>query len=433
MPLCHKALRCFAFILPVLVFFYPFSAIGEYQIEVTPRFVVGQEYDDNIDLDPENKKSDYITTVSPGIKINAESAKNGLSLDYAPTWVRYWDYEENDTVRHNGKIDLWYLFTKYLRLDLNDNYLKSEEPHEEGEDGAIQTIRHTRNNYERNDASISLDYQFGSQDHIKGGYAYQILNNEDPALTDSTEHGPFASLIYWFDFKNGMELDYRFSTAEYELESGLPSEDDFDGHEAGARYTHRFDPHTNAYVCYGLTTREFDIETNDYQIHDFSVGLNYGLSPQTSISLASGFYKPNGDPYDSEDAKLFFSAGLEHETKNLKMSLEATKGWDEGFFEAERRGFTEYWTSRGRIEYQPTKHMTTYASISYRKNDYMLETKIDDDTYQGECGLEISFLRWYTLGLDYTHSQRLSDDLDAEYTDNRIMLTLSASRLFQWK
>ena len=432
MPLLHKVLKLFFLIVFIVITFTPYSAIGDYQTEVTPRLVIGQEYDDNIDLEHKSEKSDFITTASPGITINTESTKTGLSLDYAPTWARYWDYEENNTVRHNGRINLWHLFTKYLRLNLEESYQKSEMPYEGGGDGASQTVRHTRDTYERNNASISLDYQFGSQDHIKGGYMHQILDNEDPTLSDSVEHGPFASLFYWFDINNGVELNSRFSKAEYELESGLPSEDDFSGHQSNARYIYRFDPRTKAYIYYGLTRRNFKIDNNDYRIHDFSLGLDHGFSPLTSISLAVGLYKPKGDVYESEDPKLFSSAEFRHETENLKMNLGVEKGWDEGLFEAERRGFTEFWSSRGSIEYQSTEHLNARAAISYRANNFRLGRE-DEQIYQGECGLRISFLRWYSLDLGYTHTSCLSDDLDVEYIDNRVMLTLSASRAFQWK
>jgi len=42
------------------------------------------------------------------------------------------------------------------------------------------------------------------------------------------------------------------------------------------------------------------------------------------------------------------------------------------------------------------------------------------------------FLRYFFVALDYSYVAR-SEDLGLnEYTDNRIMLSIGASRLFQW-
>ena len=61
------------------------------RIEITPMITFSQVYDDNIFLEKDNKISDYITTISPGIQINATSAsrKNRLNLEYSPAWVKY--------------------------------------------------------------------------------------------------------------------------------------------------------------------------------------------------------------------------------------------------------------------------------------------------------------------------------------------------------
>ncbi|RPI76701.1 MAG: hypothetical protein EHM45_12095, partial [Desulfobacteraceae bacterium] len=75
-------------------------ALGQYRLEITPKLILAQEYDDNIFLTAENTRSDYITTVSPGIKIKADSLKNQAELDYTATWVDYQKHSRSDTWRH---------------------------------------------------------------------------------------------------------------------------------------------------------------------------------------------------------------------------------------------------------------------------------------------------------------------------------------------
>ena len=62
---------------------------GAYRIEITPRITVQEEYDDNIFLRNTNIVSDFTTTLSPGIKVVANSDTNGIDLDYELGWVKY--------------------------------------------------------------------------------------------------------------------------------------------------------------------------------------------------------------------------------------------------------------------------------------------------------------------------------------------------------
>ncbi|MDY6973958.1 MAG: outer membrane beta-barrel protein, partial [Thermodesulfobacteriota bacterium] len=146
-------------VISVMLMSYP--AVADYHIEITPIMSIGQSYDDNIDSESRDEKSDYVTTISPGIKIEIDSHKNGLSLDYAPTWARYHQYKDNNAVRQTGILSLRHNFEKYVRFDLQESYTRSEESIEA--DRETQRIRRSRDIYERNDVIASIDYQFGPE------------------------------------------------------------------------------------------------------------------------------------------------------------------------------------------------------------------------------------------------------------------------------
>ncbi|MGB2764793.1 MAG: hypothetical protein WBC20_10315, partial [Candidatus Aminicenantaceae bacterium] len=134
-----------------------------------------QVYDDNIYLEATNEKSDYLTTVSPGINMMISSINRSLSLDYSPTWVYYDEYDENDTVRHAGNLAFWQNIAEHLRFNLTDTYLKSEDPLEDIEE--VEGVRSTRDTFYRNTGSASLLYQFGPEDTVTFGYRHNLLEN----------------------------------------------------------------------------------------------------------------------------------------------------------------------------------------------------------------------------------------------------------------
>ncbi|HPQ29594.1 MAG TPA: outer membrane beta-barrel protein [Desulfobacteraceae bacterium] len=411
------------------------DATGANRITLQPVLNVSEEYDDNIFLDKENRKSDYITTASPGIILNIDSEKNGLSLDYAPTWVWYHKYSGKDTVRHRGTFNFWQGFGKHLKFNLRDSYLKSEDILETFEPGqASQLLTHTRRPYQRNDARASLDYQFGPENYFTAGYRHNFIKRDDPLFYDTVEHGPFATLSYWFTKADGVEFSYSFTRYEYEYDQGPDSTDDFDGHQAGGRYIHRFGPHTKAYINYQFTARSSKEgpDEYDYKVHNGRIGVAHDFSSKTSAVLECGYYRPEEKAEDAGSG-MSYSASLTRRIEHGNITLAAERGWDEGFLDVEPRGFTRYSSASAKIDYTIWKDLDAYAGISYRKNKYFFEEE-DDETYTGQCGIRLKILRWLSVGLNYTRRDRRSDYPIYEYTDNRVMITFSARHPdgFRW-
>ncbi|MDP2645662.1 MAG: outer membrane beta-barrel protein [Desulfobacterales bacterium] len=409
----------------------PTPALGKGRIEILPMITIEQVYDDNLFLDKNNQQSDFITTASPGISIKGTTGNSSVDIVYSPTFVKYNEFKENDTVRHNAAIQLKQQLGTYLGLTLNDTYFKTEESIEPEGLSQIQTVRRTRKAYQRNAAGIAMDYQFGANDSLSIGYDHEYLKNDDPALDDFTGEGPRGLISYWFNPHNGMELSYGFRQNTYTRDDGSPPSDDFDAHEASARYNYRFDPNTLFNIKYGLATRDFTTGTSEnYRVHTGSAGINHSFSPITSVSFDAGYYKQVNDR-THDQVGLFFNALLNHRVQNGDFSLGGKSGWDEGFLDATRRGFTRYWETTAGFNYNIQDDLSTATFLSYRKNRSEI-SGLEDDTMTGRIGLRKNFLRWYSINLDYTHRIRNSDVLTDEYADNRITMSVSASRPYNW-
>jgi len=411
----------------VYLFLFPMISLAEYTFELIPRFSISQVYDDNIYLDNTNEKSDNLTTVSPGINMTISSLNRTLSIDYAPTWVRYNKYDQNDTVRHSGTLILGQELTEHLRFDLTDTYLKSEEPLEETED--VEGIRRTRNTYQRNTGSVSLRYLFGPENALTLGYGHYLLKNEDPALDDGAIQNPFSSITYWFNMKNGLELDYGLAKANFSRDDDAEVGDDYTGHATGIRYIHRFTPYTRGSTRYNLTTRNFEGDTEDYKVHEGALGFEHSFSPDLSLFLEGGVFTLKNERSD-DDTGYSYDASLVKRFASGRFTIGGRGGWDEAYLEAERRGFIRYWSANSSIDYRLMEGLYSYASGSFRR-----EIGSDDEeqkTWSGNAGLRLEFLRWFSLAIDYTYRERDDDDDTLDYTDNRVMLTLTSRREYRW-
>ena len=408
-------------------FLFPILCSAEYRFEIEPRISVGQLYDDNIYLDATNEKSDYLTTVSPGISIMISSINRSLSLDYSPTWVYYDEYDKNDTVRHAGTLTFWQNIAEHLRFNLTDTYLKSEEPLEETEE--VVGVRSTRNTYQRNIAEASFLYQFGPENTLQCGYRHELLENEDVTIDDGTLKSPFAEITYMFNKRNGLELNYEFNDAKFSRDDDAMSGDDYTGHSTGIRYMYRFTPHIESSIGYNFTNRDFDGLTEDYAIHEGIVGLEYSFSPDVSLSLEGGFFVQKNEESEDETGSLY-NASLEKRSERWNITIGAQGGWDEAYLEAEQRGFTRYWGANSRLEYRFMQKLNGYADGSYRRDKD--PTDREGKTFEGNFGLEWEFLDWFFMSLNYFYAQR-DDDVDTEdYRVNRVMLTITASRVWEW-
>ena len=410
----------------VSLFFSPVLALAQHRYEFTPAISVSETYDDNINLDPTNERDDYITAVTPSIALSILAENTDLTLHYAPSFVFYDENSEDDTTRHLAALTWGQDLTQYIRFNLTDTYYRSEEPIEYAED--VQGVRTNRQKYWRNTGDASLQFLFGAQNTLAFGYGHNYLKNEDPTLNDGKIQTPFATLAYWFNVKNGVDLNYQYTKADFSRDVGVPS-DDYDGHTAGMRYIHRLNPQTSGFIGYSLTTRDFDGLTEDYDVHEGSAGLDHAFSPDVSIALAGGYFIRENERSD-EETGYTYDASLIKQFQRGSISIGTAGGWAESYLDAERRGFTRYYSGNARLDYQLLERVNWYAGGTYRLDRDA--TKREWDSWGGNAGISCTFLRYFSLSLDYWYAER-DDDVDTEdYKSNRVMLTLTASKLYRW-
>ena len=67
---------------------------------VVPRFLISEDYSDNIQLSPTNQRDDFITRVTPGISIRGQGRRVEMSVDYNLESLSYINEEELDNTNH---------------------------------------------------------------------------------------------------------------------------------------------------------------------------------------------------------------------------------------------------------------------------------------------------------------------------------------------
>jgi hypothetical protein len=226
-----------------------------------------------------------------------------------------------------------------------------------------------------------------------------------------------------------MEVSAGYTVADFARDDNTAPGDDYSGKAAGLRYLYRFTPHTTGSLGYNLTGRVFDGPSEDYDVHEGSIGLSHEFSSTTSLSFSAGYFSIKNELSDNEDGytyELSFSKTLDRGI----FAINGSGGWNEAYLEAERRGLTRYQGLASRLEYRVAESLTNYAGISCRQD------KDDEDrrskTIRVNYGWRLLFLRYFSVSLDYTCSVR-DDDLDTQdYMVNRVMLNVTASKPYRW-
>lgn len=399
-------------------------AVGNF--EFTPSISISELYDDNIYIANAYQTSDWITTISPGIKLNFVSENNNLFFNYSPSVVRYKNENQNNTIRHSGSLAFNENLTNHLTFNLADTLARSEDPIEQTQ--GIYGLRRTRRAYIRNSSTAGAKYLFGPENILNLNVNYSILNNKDITLEDNTDLNPSADLTYWFNVNNGIDLNYQYTQVKYSRTDETVTSDNYSGNTAGLKYLYRFSSHTTVFLGYILNTRKFERQVNNYDVHDGSMGLTHSFSNETALSLSGGYFKLKNEAGHDDNGYSYNLAWTE-KFNGGSITLNGSGGWREGYLEAERQGLSKYRSVNTSIDYQVLEKLNNHLSISYIHEKDEMNNKYT--VYSGNYGWSFSFLRWYQLAVDYFRSTRKDVIKLNNYNDNRFMLTLTAGRSYK--
>lgn len=401
-------------LLIMIILLIPQQLFAKYRTEFTTYISVDETYDDNIDLDSTNEKSDWITSISPGIEINIFSQKNSFTLNYSPSIVRYKERDNNNTVRQALSLSLNESISQHIEFNITDTYLKSEDPLEESVD--IIGVRRTRNTYQRNTGDTNIRYIFGPSSSFIMGFGSSLLKNEDITIDDGIIIDPYAGYSYWFNTNHGLELNVGYRKANFTSDDNTPPEDDYSGFTEGIVYRYRIDPHSTVFMNYDFTSRNFKGSTTDYDVIDGSVGYEKNVSQDMSYSISAGYFMRFNDMAE-DDSGFNADISLTKEINRGTFNLNGRSGWDEAYLESESRGFTKFQSVDSSFNYQVAENINNYVSVSYRQDKD--ETSRKSKTIRISYGWRWLFSRYFSAILEYSRATRDDDREGEDYSVNR--------------
>lgn len=421
------------------------SAALAAQLLFTPRASITQEYNDNIDLDRNNKQDDFITTVTFGGTLELLGQMSGMRLSYDPGYSFYADNDEFDSWRHNFLGSAWHNFSRETRLDLANYFLYSKDPLDdrdvEDERGNIivqgDDRRRERDTFYRNQATARLSHQFGPENSTFAQFTHGLTKYDDPAEEDSQEFTPSAGVTYWFNSWTGMELGAEYTRGIYDEDTSS----DFNNYLGRLRLNQRISPRFGVFGEYRHIYRDFDDndvvadEDLDYMVYAPSTGVFYQFDPTLTASLGVGYFYQQIEDGDDEQGP-FLSADINKlwDYQRWNVRTRATSGIDSQDFSGDSQGFERYAQAEIIGLYNFTRDFFGDCSLRYRYSDYINSEDDElDHRYTAGAGLGYRVTRWMTLRLAYEFNKLDNINGTDDYEQHRAYATITLQPDQPWR
>lgn len=405
---------------------------ADFLSQVHPSIGVQEEYTDNLQLTNENKISDFITTVQPGLKYSNMDATSGIDLDALLGCVFYDKNPNLNYISSNDHLKAQYLTTEHFNFYLQDSFIRSNDPREQeyfttaANNEYMLAIQTQRAVYWRNVVEPKIEYQFGDENSVGITYRNNVYQTESSGSENSIENYVQPYISYWLNKQNGIYLEYGYDNGVFE------SSPDLNGQRVDARYINRFMPRASAFVEYIFSDRSFSSPELDYDINEGDVGLTYTFTSTLKGSAQVGYYRMTPTTGSGQDG-ITFKGDLSSTDKQTTYSIGIQGGYIEDYFTSENLGFQKYYRATGSITHFLDRRLSIglWGSIERDPGSNSVSVPSQRLTILG-AGANLSYqpLKWLKISLDYNYSQRNSNyyyEMTNEYIENKCMLTVTAT------
>ena len=347
-------------------------------IILSPSLAVSEEYDDNVLLSPTDRQSDFVTSVSPGLRLAIREYPWDVTLAASARAVYYLDRPDlnSTTDNQNGTLTIQYRPTPRFTASLTDTFTRSLNPGEVDPEAGIITGRFRSFS---NTAAPALSYQITPLTRIRLDYAFRIFRSDSPLAEES------------------------------------------DTHEAGLFVEREFTPRTSGTLRY--TFSYFQPENEPARdVHSPRVGLIHALSPTIRVSAEAGVLlleNANGSTqvlpagtfrYDQEYSRGRFSLAYDRSARLAGLIGEV--------------GTTQSLTAT--VSFLATRALTVSLDSGARATE-SLDTAEDFRVYTAGIRLDYRLLEWLSVNAAYQYMRQDDRTGPLDLERNVVFLGLTAS------
>ncbi|MBN1586368.1 MAG: outer membrane beta-barrel protein [Candidatus Omnitrophica bacterium] len=347
---------------------------GEIDVKVSAS--ASQVYDDNITYAQRDAQSDFVTRLSPEVRLSYENGRTQASLSADLSHEVYWRYSDNDHTSEHAKVDLLHQLSKNDSIRVTDRFSHSYEPAAFDEQLARVGGRYS---YYKNSFDISYFKEFSRDWRFNFGYGYDVDTTNRADLLDSEVH------------RVTLGADYILSSRDRVLGK------------------------------YDFLHRTLD-PGGDANIHSLSLGERHNFSEKLSIEGFAGVDMI--ESYNGESiVKPLWTVMLSNRiTDRTSASLSFTQRYSTNPYTSD---VFNSWRVSGEIGSQILKKLRGSASLFYARGEYdSLDLK--DEFVGAGVALNYELRKDLTGSVSYNYSQSMSNVETREYEKNVLSFGISS-------
>ncbi len=213
----------------------PAAAAAE--VVVKPAVTAGIRYDSNATISAANeqKKDDFIVTLSPQFDIINDRQKIVFGLMYRVSGLYYLKDPQLNTINHFVTANMKAEYSQATKFDLSDSfsYLRQSLL-------ASQTnIQTSRYNILANTATLRMDHEFTQKASMTADISDSVLKYEDPAAYDSRTDSAGVAGVYKITPSTSTDAGYKFTNYSFAPSGGAGG---IQTHTLKLGLTERFSP-----------------------------------------------------------------------------------------------------------------------------------------------------------------------------------------------
>jgi len=184
-------------------------------LTLSPSLTLSEEYDDNVLLSPTNRQSDFVTSVSPGVRLEFREHPWTVTAAGSLRGMYYARQPElnSSTAHRQGSLAIEFRPTPRLTASLTDTVVRSLDPGEVDPETGIITGRFAST---KNTLTPAVSYQIDPLTHLRLHYSFSTLRSDSPLAQESDTHTPGLFVQHQFTPRTSGTLRYAFSRLQAE-------------------------------------------------------------------------------------------------------------------------------------------------------------------------------------------------------------------------
>ena len=429
------------------------AAYGQ-RLMLTPSLSLGERYDDNIFETDTDRQDDFITVLSPGIRVQylPPELTPGTQLDfnYRADVQFFADHSSQNDVAHRLSLMLASPLAPSLDVRLRDLFVVTEDQFGRDErlgtpTGLRPVSDQRRARTIRNEAEGRVDVRPGGRLSL-GLLVGSLIEDVDvPEELDEFRYSVGTELGYLLNVARDSRVfvAYQITFESFRTNGSLPpgaTDASFRVHAIGTGVRHELTPTLAVNAGLGYSFTSSDAPQNDG--HD-AVIASAGIIKTYNLGQASLNYDRRFSSGEGEGGVLISDTVSGLITVNLTGKLTARLASNVSWFNFQNATVgtsnedQRFWSVRPSLTYQILRPWSVSVGYLYGYTDYTEGTSDNRSDHELLLGTQFALREWLTLGLSYRYASRQvhgnnpTQGVD-EFNRNQVMLTLTASPTFRF-